>query len=222
MWLSIWGGGGVHWSRGGQGFEASGPTEMPALVLWWCAPCLLSAFLLCLWCVACKYGFICDFKGVLTVFLLFRVCLLGLGALRGLWGFYVRVWLGGFGACGVFACKSLLFFLSCPAFACSPAWLPVLPAFLLFVLFSWLCGLAFGVGWVVVSFSLSVYVQKERAQSVFASSLVLLWVVLYVLKHYRYLLRFIVPVSISFANDSCDRFGAFRWVVYDLPVVVNG
>ena len=33
--------------------------------------------------------------------------------------------------------------------------LSCLAAFLLFVLLSWLCGLAFGVGWVVVSFSLA-------------------------------------------------------------------
>ena len=48
---------------------------------------------------------------------------------------------------------------------------PALPAFLLFVLLSWLCGLAFGVGLVVVSFSLSDYTQKERARHVGASSL---------------------------------------------------
>ena len=56
-------------------------------------------------------------------------------------------------------------------FACFPALLVLLPA--LFVLVSlWL--------FVVVSFSLSDYTQKERAQSVFfASSLVLLWVALF-------------------------------------------
>ena len=48
--------------------------------------------------------------------------------------------------------------------------------FLVLVLRSWLCGLAFGVGWVVVSFSLADYTQKERAQFL-ASSLVLLWCV---------------------------------------------
>ena len=52
---------------------------------------------------------------------------------------------------------------------------PALHAFLLFVLLSWLCGLAFSVGWVVVSFSLTDYTQK-RARRVGASSLVLLWV----------------------------------------------
>ena len=77
---------------------------------------------------------------------------------------------------------------------------------------------------VVVSFSLTVYryMRKKKGRSVFgASSLVLLWVCLDVIKHYRYFLRFIVPVSIPFANDSCDRFRRFRWVVYNLPIVVN-
>ena len=72
--------------------------------------------------------------------------------------FYVRVRLGGFGACGVFrlSFSSFLLFSSLVLLSsCSPAWLPALPAFLLFVLFSWLCGLAFGVGWVVGFLSLS-------------------------------------------------------------------
>lgn len=59
-----------------------------------------------------------------------------------------------------------LLLFSCPAFACSPAWLPVLSAFLPFVLLSWLCGLAFGVGWVVGFLSLSEgfrYKKKGRA-----------------------------------------------------------
>lgn len=51
-----------------------------------------------------------------------------------------------------------LVFFSCPLVqlsSSSPAWLPALSAFLLFVLISWLCGLAFGVGWVVGFLSLS-------------------------------------------------------------------
>ena len=78
--------------------------------------------------------------------------LLGLGALRGLCGFCVRVELGGFGACGVFASVFLLLLLLlffCPAFvACFLGWLPALLALLLF----WLCGLVCLLGWVVVSF----------------------------------------------------------------------
>ena len=79
-----------------------------ALVLWWRVPSLLSAFLLCLWCVACKYGSISRFKGVFRGFWGVDVYLYGLRALRGLQGFCVREWLGGFVACGVF---TLLFVL---------------------------------------------------------------------------------------------------------------
>lgn len=144
---------------------------------------------------------------------MFGVGLYCLGALRGLWGFYVRVELGGFGACGVFAFIFLLFayrFISLPIFR-GFAFVALLVLFACFV-----CSCVF-----VVAFSLSDYAQKERARRVGASSLVLLWACLDVLKHYRYFLRFIVPTSISFANDSCDRFRLFRWVVYYLPVFVN-
>lgn len=51
------------------------------------------AFLLCLWCVACKYAFICDFKGVFRGFWGADVCLYGLRSLRALRGFLC--------ACGV-------------------------------------------------------------------------------------------------------------------------
>ena len=102
---------------------------------------------------------------------MFRVGLLGLGALRGLCGFCTREWLGGLKACCVF----------CLSFS------SLVPAFMLFafpllwlsfvVLLHCLCG---SLGVVVVSFSLSDYTQKERALRVGASSLVLLWVALYV------------------------------------------
>ena len=59
-------------------------------------PLLLVAFLLCLWCVACKYGSISRFKGVFRGFPLLDVCLYCLCALRGLWGFCVREVFGGF------------------------------------------------------------------------------------------------------------------------------
>ena len=58
--------------------------------------------LLFLSCNTCEICLISHFKGVFTGFLLFRVGLLVLGALRGLWGFCVREWLGGFMACCVF------------------------------------------------------------------------------------------------------------------------
>ena len=63
----------------------------------------LSALSLCLWCVACKYGSISRFKGVFSVVWGCCVGLCGSCGLRGLWGFCVREWLGGFVACGVFA-----------------------------------------------------------------------------------------------------------------------
>ena len=81
---------------GGAGFE-----DLPALSL--CVPCLLSALLLCACRVACKYGFIWLSFGVFSGFRGCRVGLYYLRALRRLWGFCVREWLGGFMACGVFA-----------------------------------------------------------------------------------------------------------------------
>lgn len=56
----------VHWSRGGQGFEAQDLPEV-ALVLWSCVPSFLSALSLCLWCIALKYGSVSRFKGVFSV-----------------------------------------------------------------------------------------------------------------------------------------------------------
>ena len=62
--------------------------------------------------------------------------------------------------------------------------------------------------------------QKERAQSVFASSLVLLWACLDVLKHYRYFLCFVVPMSSSFTDNSCNLFRMLRCVFSFLPVFI--
>ena len=95
------------------------------------------------------------------------------GALRGLCGFCTRVELGGLKACGVFAFRFLLLLLCLPPFMlvvllCSGC--------LSFVLLHCLCG---SLGVVVVSFSLTDYTQKERAQSVFfASSLRVLWLLI--------------------------------------------
>ena len=53
------------------------------LVLLSCrVPCLLPAFLLCLWCIALEYGSISRFKGVFSAFWGVRGCLCCLGALR--------------------------------------------------------------------------------------------------------------------------------------------
>lgn len=86
-----------------QGFEASGPAGWLALVLWWCVPLLLSALSLCLWCISLEICLISRFKGVFRLFLSLCVGLLELGALRRLWGFCTREWLGGLKARGVFA-----------------------------------------------------------------------------------------------------------------------
>ena len=76
----------VHWSRGGQGFEASGPAGVGSgpLVL------LLSALSLFPWCVACEYASISRFKGVFRGFYGVRVGLFVSRAFRGLCGFCVR------------------------------------------------------------------------------------------------------------------------------------
>ena len=78
------GGGGVHWCRWcrAQGFRC------PAV-------CVPSLFLLCSWCIACKYASISRFKGVFRGFWGFRVGLCCLGGLLGLCGFCARVELGG-------------------------------------------------------------------------------------------------------------------------------
>ena len=74
----------------GAGFRGSGPAGRLAQVLSWRVPCLLSAFLLCPRCVACKYGSISHFKGIFRGFFLLDVCLYYFDALRGLWGFCAR------------------------------------------------------------------------------------------------------------------------------------
>ena len=78
-----------------------------------------------------------------------------LGALRGLWGFCVREWLGGLKACCVFAFL-LSFCLSsfAPVFASFYAGCPSLLWLSFFVLLHCLCG-SLGVGG--VAFSLTDY-----------------------------------------------------------------
>ena len=65
----------AHWLQVVGAFEGC---PLPS----WRVPCFLSAFLLCLWCVAFEYGSISHFKGVFSA--VYGVCvgLLGLGALR--------------------------------------------------------------------------------------------------------------------------------------------
>ena len=64
-------------------------------LLSWRVPCLLSALSLCWWCVSLEICLYSHFKAVFSAFLLFRVGLFVLGALRGLCGFCTRVELGG-------------------------------------------------------------------------------------------------------------------------------
>ena len=131
--------------------------------------CLLSAFSLCACRVACKYGSISRFKGVFRGFYGVRVGLCCLGALRGLCGFLC--------ACGVRRLKDLLrvclpfilLYLSFVLFLVIflVLLLLCLPYFLSFSLsLCCCCPLLVLSLWLVVSFSLSVYTQKERAQSV--------------------------------------------------------
>ena len=74
LWLSLWGGSGVPWVAGGR---------LLWLVLLSCrVPCLLSAFLLCLWCITLEYSFISRFGGVFGGFWGADVYLYGLRSLR--------------------------------------------------------------------------------------------------------------------------------------------
>lgn len=72
---------------GGAGFQglSSLSWRVPSL-----SPCLLSLYCFCFPAMPAKHGFISRFKGVFSVVCGFGVGLLGLGALRGLWGFCTR------------------------------------------------------------------------------------------------------------------------------------
>lgn len=122
---------------------------------------ILSAFSLCACRVACKYGSISRFKGVFRGFYVFGVGLCCLRALRGLWGFCVREWLGGFGACCVFALVFPLFAIVflllscfCPLLCLVSLCLLSFLAPIVFCLFSCLCCFFFPFG----------LYAKERAQ----------------------------------------------------------
>ena len=167
MWLSLFGAvvvsTGCRWCRV-QGLQVS------------CGVCSVPFFLpfvpllLCSRCVACKYGSISRFKGVFRGFCGADVYLYGLRALRGLWGFCTREWLGGLKACGVFASmlssRLPFVFLSCPLVLLSPALLLGFLPCLLSCSLSCLLGF---VGWLSFPFG-RLQIQKERAQFL-ASSL---------------------------------------------------
>ena len=121
---------------------------------------LLSSFSLCLWCVACKYGSISHFKGVFSGFPLLDVGLYCFDALRGLWGFCVREWLGGLKACGVFASIFPLLCLPFHLFTCLLSF--ILSALLWLSFFVLLHCLSFPALF-VVSFSLRLLFEIGRA-----------------------------------------------------------
>ena len=94
-----------------RGFRTFRTCHRLALVLWCRVPAFCPPFSLCLWSITFGYAFISRFKGVFRGFGGEDVYLCGLRYLRGLWGFCVREWLGGFMACCVFA--SILYLLPC-------------------------------------------------------------------------------------------------------------
>ena len=143
------------------------------------------------------------------------VGLCGLWALRGLCGFCTRVELGGFGACGVFAFLFVLFVLLLSFCSCvSVSALLCLSSCIVFVAL-WV--------WLLFPFPFRTTRKKKgRAVLVRPLSSCCWCVVLDVLKHYRYFLRFIVPISNPFTGNSYNIFGLVYWVVYYLPVFVNG
>ena len=92
---------------------------------------------------------------------MFGVGLCCLRALRGLCGFCARVELGGLKTCSVFAFVFLSFPLCLPFVFCSSSGCLVLVILLVLSICVVLVALC---GCVVVSFSLTDYTQKERAQ----------------------------------------------------------
>ena len=110
----------VHWCRLSRASGPAGGGSCPLVV----CSLLLSALLLCLCCVACKYGSISRFKGVFSVV---WGCRVGLCVLCG---FCARVELGGLKARCVFAfvfpllCLSFYLFTCFLSFCPSLVWLP--------------------------------------------------------------------------------------------------
>ena len=183
----------VQRSAGFRGFRTC---RRLALVLLWCVPCLLPAFLLYACRAACEYGFISRFKGrfwrvlgcrcifvwvEVFAWIVWLLCACIVRRLYGLWRVclyyisfaYVLSLLHPFFFFFAFLLSSFLSFCSC---VCLSFYL-FAPAFFVCPLVLCLSSLSL---WVVVSFSLTDYTQKERARRVGASSLVLLWVCLLV------------------------------------------
>ena len=135
---------------------------------------LLSALLLCAWCVVLEICLYSHFKAVFRGFCGVCVGLCCLGALRGLCGFCVRVELGGLEASGVFAPVFPLFASILSVFhllSLSSGALPLLSfacPVCLFCLFLCLCCFFFPYG---------LYAKKKGRKGLsLASSLRVLWV----------------------------------------------
>ena len=148
-----------------------------------------------------------------------------LRVLRGLRGFCTRVWLGGLKTFCVFAFLFILFVpmfpLLCLSFYLFTASCPFVLRWSGCLSSPLVCPLVFL--WVFVfSFSLADYTQKRKGAPFWCVLSCPVVGLLAVLKHYRYLLRFIVPISNPFTGNSCNLFRVIRWVVYYLPVFVNG
>ena len=141
---------------------------MLAFVPWSCVPSFLSALLLCAWCVVFEYGLISRFKGVFSGVLGVSCGFVLLACFAWLVGLCTRVELGGFRACCVFA--FLLSFCLCPfafrfiSLLLLLSFCPCVSVSALLCLFS--CLVFPFLFCFVVSFSLSDYTQKERAQRV--------------------------------------------------------
>ena len=161
------------------------------------------------------FAFLGRFRG----FLLFRVGLCWLGGLCGLCGFLC--------ACGVRRIKDLL--RVCLSFS------PFVSVFaLLLCSFACFTLVVLGLSSCLVLFVLVPLwsllflfpyrtTRKKKGRKGFPCvlSCPVVGALLDVLKHYRYLLRFIVTISVAFAYDSGNVFRLFSWVVYCLPVFVN-
>ena len=171
LWLSLWGGGGVHWVQVGR---ASGLQDLPALalVLWSCVPCLLPAFPPCFGALLANMALFRILRGFLESFMGFRVGLYCWRALRGLCGFCVREWLVGLKARCVFAS---VFILLCSCFYLVSSFLGLSSCPLLVLS---LCGLLLGffLG-CCFFFPYGLYAKKKgRKVLLLASSLRGLWV----------------------------------------------
>ena len=165
LWLSIGGGGRVHWVQVVQGAGAF-------VVLSWCVPslcpCLSSLCCFGSPAIVLYYALFRVLRGFLAGFGVRMYICMGLVLCVDCGAFCAREGLGGFGACCVSASVFLLLLLCLPFFlsfslsfcCCCP-----LLVFTLFVGCSWVSF------WFVVSFSLTDYTPKRKGAPFGASSL---------------------------------------------------